>query len=271
LITFDAVSYRYPQQIAAALRDFHWQIEPGGFVVIAGESGTGKSTVVRCLNGLIPHFHGGSFGGRVVVFGTDTRRHSPAQLSRLVGLVAQDPEAQTVMDRVEDEIAFGPENHGLARGQIRQRVEESLDLLGIAHLRDREIATLSGGERQRVVIASAMAMRPRALVLDEPTSQLDPSAAEKVIVALNRIRGELGTAIVLAEHRLERVLDTCDHLLALGPKATTLGMGRLMPQFRHLISRRSSSSVWRSAGIRSRLAATLRAEPSKRRRCALVG
>jgi energy-coupling factor transport system ATP-binding protein len=225
MIRFQSVSYRYPRQRGAALRRFSWQVEPGAFALIAGPSGSGKSTIIRCLNGLIPHFHGGAFGGLVTVFGADTRVEQPARLSRLTGLVSQFPEAQTVMDRVEDEIAFGPENHGLARDDIRRRVEESLELLGIAHLRSREIATLSGGERQRVVIASAMAMQPPALALDEPLSQLDPWGAGDVVAALERVHNERGTTIILAEHRLERLLGQASKCLVLGQGGEILADG----------------------------------------------
>ncbi len=225
MIRFESVSYRYPRQRGAALRRFPWQVEPGAFALIAGPSGSGKSTIIRCLNGLIPHFHGGAFGGRLTLFGMDTRVEQPARLSRLTGLVSQFPEAQTVMDRVEDEIAFGPENHGLARDDIRRRVEESLELLGIAHLRSREIATLSGGERQRVVIASAMATRPPVLALDEPLSQLDPWGAGDIVVALDRVHDERGTTIVLAEHRLERLLGRVSKCLVLGQDGQILADG----------------------------------------------
>ncbi len=225
MIRFESVSYQYPRQRDAALRRFSWQVEPGAFALIAGPSGSGKSTIIRCLNGLIPHFHGGAFGGRLTLFGTDTRMEQPARLSRLTGLVSQFPEAQTVMDRVEDEIAFGPENHGLARDAIRRRVEESLELLGIAHLRSREIATLSGGERQRVVIASAMAMQPAVLALDEPLSQLDPWGAGDVVAALERVHDERGATIVLAEHRLERLLGRASNCLVLGPDGEILADG----------------------------------------------
>src|SRR5690606_35268370 len=169
--------------------------------------------------------HGGGLCGRVLVHGSDTRRVQPADLGRIVGFVGQDPERQTVMDRVEDEIAFGPENAGLPRHEIRLRVEEALDLLGIAPLRGREIASLSGGERQRVVIATAMAMRPPVLVLDEPTSQLDPWGAEATLSILDRLHSDLGTTIVIAEHRLERVLPAAEHVLLLGPGGITVASG----------------------------------------------
>lgn len=215
MIRFEDATYAYPRQTAPAIRHFTWAVEPGTFAVVSGPSGAGKSTIARCLTGLVPHFHGGAFGGRVVVAGLDTREIRPARLGRLVGFVAQDPETQTVMDRVEDEIAFGPENHGLSRRDIRLRVEEVLDVLGISALRRRELATLSGGERQRAVLAAALAMRPDILVLDEPTSQLDPWAAEEVLTIVQRLNRELGTTVVLVEHRLDRVLGAADRLLVL--------------------------------------------------------
>ncbi|HVX30793.1 MAG TPA: ATP-binding cassette domain-containing protein, partial [Nitrolancea sp.] len=215
MIQFNDVSFRYPSSPAAALERVDLCIDDGSFVVVTGPSGSGKSTLARCINGLVPHFHGGTFGGSVQVDRFDTRERSTAFLSRFAGFVAQDPESQTITDRVEDEIAFGLENLGLPRPEIRLRVEETLDLLRLNELRHRRLETLSGGERQRVVIAAAMAMRPATLVLDEPTSQLDPLAAEEIIAALERMNQELGTTIVLVEHRLDRVLGSADRLVIL--------------------------------------------------------
>jgi energy-coupling factor transporter ATP-binding protein EcfA2 len=206
------VSFRYPATPDWAIHQVDWTVERGSFTVIAGASGSGKSTLLRTLNGLVPHYSGGRFGGRVLVAGRDTRRNGPRDLASSVGFVFQDPEAQLVMTRVEDEIAFGPEQFGMSRQAMRVRVEESLDLVGIAHLRDREIATLSGGERQRLAIAASLALRPAMLVLDEPTSQLDPWSAEEVIGGLVRLNHDLGLTVVLAEHRLERVTSEADEL-----------------------------------------------------------
>lgn len=215
MIVFNDVSFRYPSSAASALEQIDLRFTDGSFTVVTGPSGSGKSTLARCVNGLVPHFHGGSFGGSVQIDQFDTREHSTAFLSRFAGFVAQDPESQTITDQVEDEIAFGLENLGLRRSEIRLRVEETLDLLRLNELRHRRIETLSGGERQRVVIAAAMAMRPATLVLDEPTSQLDPLAAEEIIAALERMNQEVGTTIVLVEHRLDRVLGPADRLLVL--------------------------------------------------------
>ena len=204
------VSYSYPHESGLTLDSVSWSIRTGDFVVVTGPSGSGKSTLLRCLNGLVPHFSGGRFGGEARVFGIDTRDHGPRRLAEHVGFVFQDPEAQAVARFVEDDIAFGLEQAGLPRIEMRKRVEEVLDLLGIAALRSRDIATLSGGERQRVAIAGAMARRPDLLVLDEPTSQLDPWGADEVLTALHRLNDDLGLSIVLAEHRLERVASSAD-------------------------------------------------------------
>ena len=208
--TLHEVSYRYPGADRFALSHVTWDIPAGSFTLVAGESGSGKSTLLRTLNGLVPHYAGGRFGGRVVVAGRDTRVTGPRDLAAHVGFVFQDPEAQLVTTRVEDEIAFGPEQFGMDPRRMRVRVEEALDLLGIAHLRHRETATLSGGERQRVAIAAALAMRPNLLVLDEPTSQLDPWAADEMLSGLRRLNEDFGLTIVLAEHRLDRLLLSVD-------------------------------------------------------------
>lgn len=215
--TFSNLTYRYPERETPALRDLNWTVAPGEFVTVTGSSGSGKSTLLSCLNGLTPHFSGGTFDGVVTVAGYDTRHYSPRVLARLTGFVFQDPEAQFVAGRVDDELAFGMEQLGVPPVTMRKRVEEVLDLLGIAALRDREIATLSGGERQRVAVAAALALQPSILALDEPTSQLDPWGAEEVLAALNRLNEDLGLTIVLAEHRLERVVAHTDRLTVLAP------------------------------------------------------
>lgn len=208
----DDVRYRFPASAETVLDGVSWEIADGAFALLLGRSGSGKSTLLRCLNGLVPHFTGGRFGGSVRIGTRDTRHHGPGELARDVGFVFQDPEAQMLTDRVDDEIAFGLEQQGTDVTVMRKRVEELLDLLGLVHLRDRSPATLSGGERQRVAIAAALATHPRLLVLDEPTSQLDPWAAEEVLTALTRFNEDLGISIVLAEHRLERVLVHADQV-----------------------------------------------------------
>jgi energy-coupling factor transport system ATP-binding protein len=167
---------------------------------------------LRCLNGLVPHLSGGQFAGTVHVDGHDALRYGPRVMSRVAGFVFQDPEAQAVAGTVDDEIAFTLEQLGVARPIMRTRVEEMLDLLGIAQLRRRSMPALSGGERQRVAIAAAMATHPRVLVLDEPLSQLDPRGADEVVAALDRLNTDLGVTIVVAEHRLDRLLPRADRL-----------------------------------------------------------
>jgi energy-coupling factor transport system ATP-binding protein len=215
MIEIERLTYVYPGASAPALADLTLHIAEGEFALVAGPSGAGKSTLLRCLNGLVPHFSGGVMSGRVAVAGHDAVGEGPQVLSRVVGFVFQDPEAQFVLDRVEDEIAFGLENAAVPTAEMRVRVEEVLQLLDLVPLRDRALDTLSGGERQRVAIAAALALRPRVLVLDEPTSQLDPQSAEDVLSALVRLNRDLGLTIVLAEHRLERVLPYVDRLIYL--------------------------------------------------------
>lgn len=221
IVTLERVSYCYPQGAQSAerrgwaLRDLSLQIGEGELFLVVGPSGAGKSTLLRCLNGLVPHFYGGRLSGRITVAGHDPVALGPQGMSRVVGMVFQDPETQFVADRVEDELAFGLENQALPPALMRKRVEEALDQLTIAHLRGRHISTLSGGEKQRTVIAAVLTMHPEVLVLDEPTSQLDPQSAEEVLVALRRLNEDLGLTVVLAEHRLERVVQFVDRMLYL--------------------------------------------------------
>jgi energy-coupling factor transport system ATP-binding protein len=209
------VRFRYRTGDPAVLDGVEWEIDEGSFTVVTGVSGSGKSTLLRALNGLVPHFTGGTFGGRVLLAGHDTRDVPIRDLSRSAGFVFQDPEAQAVTGLVDDEIAFGMEQLGVPPASMRRQVEEALDLLGIAHVRSRETRTLSGGERQRVAIAAALAMGPRMMILDEPTSQLDPAAADDLVLTLHRLHDDLGMTVVIAEHRLERVVRYADRLRVL--------------------------------------------------------
>ncbi|WP_051914321.1 ABC transporter ATP-binding protein [Thermorudis peleae] len=213
IIELRSVRYCYPGSSTPALTIPNWTVDEGEFVVIAGRSGAGKSTLLRTLNGLIPHFTGGTFGGSVYVAGRDTKTIRPAQLSHLVGFLAQDPETQVVVDRVAEELQFALESLGFSPQAARLRTEEALDILGISALHGRRIHTLSGGERQRVALAVALATRPTILALDEPTSQLDPWAAESLLSVLTQLTSDLGLTLVLTEHRLERVLGNCTRLV----------------------------------------------------------
>jgi energy-coupling factor transport system ATP-binding protein len=212
-ISYRRVGFTYPDAPGAALRDVTLDVAPGELLLVVGASGSGKSTLLRAANGLVPHSSGGRFSGEVVAFGRSTGSHPPRELADVIGFVAQDPEAQFVVDHVERDLAFVLENLGYPATAMRRRVEETLDALGIAALRDRDPATLSGGERQRCAIAGALAAAPSALVLDEPTSQLDPQGADDVLAALTRLNSDLGTTVVLAEHRLDRAAPLADRLV----------------------------------------------------------
>jgi len=225
MINFNHVSYTYPNATQPSLREINLTLPEGEFILLVGPSGAGKSTLLRCLNGLVPHFSGGVLQGTITVNGLNPTQAAPPVMSRHVGFVFQDPEAQFVLDRVEDELAFALENVAMPPAEIRVRVEEVLDLLDLAPLRQRHLETLSGGERQRVAIAAALAFRPRILVLDEPTSQLDPQSAEEVLHALARLNSDLGLTIILAEHRLERVLPFADKLVYLPGDGSPLQVG----------------------------------------------
>ncbi|WP_330340383.1 ABC transporter ATP-binding protein [Streptomyces sp. NBC_00557] len=215
MIRFEDVSVTYDGAAGPAVQGVDFEVPEGELVLLVGPSGVGKSTVLGAVSGLVPHFTGGTLRGRVTVAGRDTRTHKPRELADVVGTVGQDPLAHFVTDTVEDELAYGMESLGLAPEVMRRRVEETLDLLGLAGLRDRPIATLSGGQRQRVAIGSVLTPHPRVLVLDEPTSALDPAAAEEVLAVLQRLVHDLGTTILLAEHRLERVLHYADRVVLL--------------------------------------------------------
>lgn len=206
------LGFTYAGAASPALEQVDLQIHRGDLLIVTGSSGSGKSTLLRAFNGLVPHFHGGTIWGTVTVDGIDTMTTHPRQLADRIGFVGQDPEDHGVTDTVIDDISFTLENLDMAPATIRKRTEEVMDALEVAHLRDRKLDSLSGGERQRAAIASALVAMPRFLVLDEPTSQLDPQSAEQVLSALLRLRDELGVAVVISEHRLERVIAYADSM-----------------------------------------------------------
>jgi energy-coupling factor transport system ATP-binding protein len=209
------LSYRYPEAHTQALRAIDLSVEPGEFVVIAGRSGSGKSTLLRAGCGLVPHFHGGRIEGELEVAGMDVRSHGPAELAEAVGMVAQEPETQVVSTTVRAEIELPLELRGVAPGARSRAVEEVALALAIDGLLERTTDTLSGGELQRVALAASLATRPRLVLLDEPTSQLDPVAGDELISLLRRLNEEWGVAVLLGEHRLERCLSAADRVLAL--------------------------------------------------------
>ena len=215
MIEFDRVGVRYDEGAGPVLSGVSLRIDEGELCLVVGATGSGKSTLLGAINGLVPHFTGGTLTGRVLVAGRDTARFPPRELADVVGLVGQDPLAGFVTDTVEEELAYTMEQLAIDPGAMRARCEETLDLLGLADLRNRALRTLSGGQQQRVAIGAALTAHPRVLVLDEPTSALDPTSAEDVLAAITRLVHDLGITVVLAEHRLERVLSYADKLVYL--------------------------------------------------------
>ncbi len=228
-VAWRSVSVTYADAAAPVLRDVDLEVPEGELVLVVGRTGSGKSTLLGTVNGLVPAFSGGTLRGEVLVGGRSTVGTPPRELADVVGYVGQDPSATFVTDVVEDELAYGMEQLGLDPQTMRRRVEETLDLLGIAELRDRPLRALSGGQQQRVAIGAVLTMHPRLLVLDEPTSALDPVAAEDVLGILARLVADLGLTILLAEHRLERVVPFVDRVVVVedgrvrsGPPAEVL-------------------------------------------------
>lgn len=215
MIRFEDVSVTYAGADRPTLDRVDLALPEGELVLVVGRTGSGKSTLLRAVNGLVPHFTGGHLEGRVTVDGLDTRDNPPRELAHVVGMVGQDPLAGFVTETVEEELAYGMEQLAVPPHVMRKRVEEMLDLLGIAELRRRPLRTLSGGQQQRVAIGSVLTMGPRVLVLDEPTSALDPTAAEDALAAITRLVHDLGVTVVVAEHRMERVVQYADRLVLL--------------------------------------------------------
>jgi energy-coupling factor transporter ATP-binding protein EcfA2 len=219
VLSFQDVAYTYPGSSRPALRDIGLTLEPGEFCVLAGRSGSGKSTLLRAAAGLVPHFHGGTFSGRVLVAGLDTREHQPAAIGAVAGTLLQDPETQVVMSAVRAELALALESRDVGAAAVARGVEEVALALGIGDLLDRPTSELSGGELQRVALAAALVARPPLVLLDEPTSQLDPVAGDELIWQLRRLNQESDTAVLLIEHRLERCLAAADRVIAMADGA----------------------------------------------------
>lgn len=205
IVEIRSLSYTYPGSTKPTLTNVNLSVEEGEFILLTGPSGCGKTTLCRCLNGLIPNSYGGEFNGQVIVDGLVTTEHPVYEIAQHVGLVFQNPENELFCTSVEREVAFGPENLALPREEVRKRVEESLAMVGISHLRDKSPEELSGGEQQKVAIAALLAMKPKILVLDEPTANLDPASAQSVLNTLLKLNEESGVTMILVEHRLEMV------------------------------------------------------------------
>jgi energy-coupling factor transport system ATP-binding protein len=237
MIDFDRVTITYDGAEQPVLRNVCVHVDEGELCLVVGRTGTGKSTLLGAVNGLVPHFTGGTLAGHVTVAGRDTATHPPRELADVAGVVGQDPLAGFVTDTVEEELAYGMEQLAVPADVMRKRVEETLDLLGLADLRHRPLHEISGGQQQRVAIGAVLTAHPRVLVLDEPTSALDPTAAEEVLAAITRLVHDLGLTVLLAEHRLERVVQYADQVIHLpgdgtvvdGPPATIFATATVAP------------------------------------------
>jgi len=213
VIETKGLTYTYPSGTKRALEDVSITIERGEFVVLTGPSGCGKTTLCRCFNGLVPHFYGGKLEGDVLVTGLNVHEHSIYELARHVGLVFQNPENQLFALSVEKDVAFGLENLGVPRDEMKKRVDWALQTTDIEDLRERAPHELSGGQQQRVAIACVLAMQPNVMVLDEPTSFLDPLGAQRIFEVINELNKNLDITVVLVEHRLDLAARYADHVI----------------------------------------------------------
>ena len=216
------LSFRYPEATRKAVDSFTLDIGESEIVVLAGPSGCGKSTLLRTINGLIPHMYTGDYSGDVRVGGSSVKASSMRDLAQTVGFLFQNPENQIFMFTVERDVAFGLENLGITRPEMRRRVDEAISLLGIENLAQRAPHELSDGQKQRVALAGVLAMRPRLIILDEPTSLLDPKTAMELVDLVARLRKELGTTFVVVEHRLDLLVRVADRLVVMSAGAKVL-------------------------------------------------
>lgn len=215
ILEIRGLGFRYPDSAKKAVADFDLLVPEGEIVVLAGPSGCGKSTLLRAVNGLIPHMYSGEYSGEVKVGGTVVKESGMRELAQRVGFLFQNPENQIFMFTVERDVAFGLENLGVPRGEMRARVDEALRLLDIADLAQRAPHELSDGQKQRVALAGVLAMRPKLVILDEPTSLLDPKTASELVALVARLRHDLGTTFVVVEHRLDLLVKVADRLVVM--------------------------------------------------------
>ncbi len=215
MVRVEGLSFRYSRGTAPALKDINLTVRAGEFVGITGPAGAGKTTLLSCINGVIPHYYSGDFQGRVVVDGLDVAASNFRQLASHIGTVFEDPDFQMVSISVEEEIAFGPENLGLPPREIETRIRDALQKTRISDLRERAINTLSGGQKQRVAISAVLSMRPQVLLLDDPTSELDPIGTQEVITSLRELNRQLGITIIIVSQDMERLAENADRILLL--------------------------------------------------------
>ncbi|MFX1358529.1 MAG: energy-coupling factor ABC transporter ATP-binding protein [Promethearchaeota archaeon] len=213
LIKFNKFSFRYKGNEDYALNDIDLKVNPNKFILLAGETGSGKTSLIRCMNGLIPQFYAGYYKGSVEISGRNTVSTPIADLSTLVGIVFQNPENQLIAMNVEHEIAFGMENLGIPRDIIEKSIKEVVRLTEIEHLIDKAPFELSGGEQQRVAIASILVLNPKIIILDEPTASLDPFFAYKIMLLLKKIQKEKNVTVIISEHRMDLVLPVVDEII----------------------------------------------------------
>lgn len=214
-VVIDNLNYRYPKGTKNVLNGINLEIERGEFIVIMGPSGCGKSTLCLCLNGIIPFLFGGSLVGEVIIEGINTKKSSIPELSQKIGIVHQNPEMQLFTYSVEEEVAFGPENLALSRNEIERRIEESLKMVGLEGFEKRSPYRLSGGEKQRLVIASILALKPRILVLDEPSSSLDPLGILEISHVIRELNEKYGVTVIIVDHRIEWIVEYIDRIIVI--------------------------------------------------------
>ena len=215
ILKIDGLNFRYPDSTRRAVEDFDLAVPEGEVVALAGPSGCGKSTLLRTINGLIPHMYSGEYSGEVSVGGTVVKDSTMRELAQKVGFLFQNPENQIFMFTVERDVAFGLENLGVPREEMRERVDEAMRLLDIGDLAQRAPHELSDGQKQRVALAGVLAMRPRLVILDEPTSLLDPKTAAELVALVAKLRRDLGTSFVVVEHRLDLLVRVADRLVVM--------------------------------------------------------
>jgi energy-coupling factor transporter ATPase len=222
IIISNNLTYSYPSATKPSIKDVSVKINKGDFVILTGPSGCGKTTLCRCFNGLVPHFYNGTLEGEITVADLNVAEQKIPELARHVGLVFQNPENQLFALSVEKDVAFGLENFGMPRKEMRERVDWALEMAGISELSDRPPHELSGGQQQRVAIASVLAMQPEIMVLDEPTSFLDPLGAEQIFEVLYDLNKKLGITIILVEHRLDLAAKYANHVIVMNDGSIAL-------------------------------------------------